>query len=88
MSKKPDSFFGWLGRQVGFVNRAIKTDVTKPAERKEPQVVYRADKVEEAPHPVDPNLVLRRTTVDEVLVDDAQGGAAPPPPPPRPADHG
>ena len=54
MSKKPDSFLGWLGRQVGFVSKAIKTDVTKPpepSELKEPKIVYRADKVEEAPHP-------------------------------------
>ena len=29
MANKPDSFLGWLGRQVGFVNKAIKTDVTK-----------------------------------------------------------
>jgi len=69
MSKKPDSFLGWLGRQVGFVNKAIKTDVTKPQEEqsKQPEVVYRADNVEEVPHPADPNLVLRRTTTDEVI---------------------
>jgi hypothetical protein len=68
MSKKPDSFLGWLGRQVGFVSKAIKTDVTKaPEPAKEPEVVYRTDKVEEAPHPADPNLVLRRTTRDEVI---------------------
>ena len=66
MSKKPDSFLGWLGRQVGFVNKAIKTDVTKPKEP-QPQVVYRADNVEEVPHPADPSLVLRRTTTDEVI---------------------
>jgi hypothetical protein len=64
MSKKPDSFLGWLGRQVGFVNKAIKTEVKPP-----PKVVYRADKVEEAPHPADPSLVLRRTTTDEVIRD-------------------
>ena len=77
MSKKPDSFLGWLGRQVGFVNKAIKTDVTKPPEPpeppelKEPKIVYRADKVEEAPHPADPSLVLRRTTTDEIIESDA-----------------
>ena len=66
--KKPDSFLGWLGRQVGFVGKAIKADVTKPA----PKVVYRADKVEEARHPADPSLVLRRTTTDEVIRGDAK----------------
>jgi hypothetical protein len=76
MSKKPDSFFGWLGRQVGFVSKAVKTDVTKKApppkpELKEPDVVYRSDTVEEVPHPADPKLVLRRTTTDEVIRDDA-----------------
>ena len=71
MSKKPDSFLGWLGRQVGFVNKAIKTDVTKPPEPKQPKIVYRADKVEEAPHPADPSLVLRRTTTDEIIESDA-----------------
>ena len=72
MAKKPDSFLGWLGRQVGFVNKAIKTDVTKPSEQpKEPKVVYRADTVEEAPHPADPNLVLRRTTTDEIIESEA-----------------
>jgi hypothetical protein len=71
MNKKPDSFLGWLGRQVGFVHKAIKTDVTQP-KAKEPDVVYRADKIEEAPHPADPSLVLRRTTTDEVIRDDTQ----------------
>ena len=70
MSKKPDSFLGWLGRQVGFVSKAIKTDVTKPPDPKaiDPQVVYRSDSVEEAPHPEQPNTTLRRTTIDEVIV--------------------
>ena len=70
MSKKPDSFLGWLGRQVGFVNKAIKTDVTKSEEpqQKQPDVVYRADNVEEVPHPQEPNMTLRRTTIDEVIV--------------------
>ena len=73
MANKPDSFLGWLGRQVGFVSKAIKSDVTKnptPTQQQEqppPKVVYRADTVEEVPHPADPNLVLRRTTTDEVI---------------------
>jgi hypothetical protein len=70
MSKKPESFLGWLGRQVGFVNKAIKTDVTKAKEpqSKQAEVVYRADNVEEVPHPAQPNMTLRRTTIDEVIV--------------------
>ena len=58
----PRSFLGWLGRQVGFVKNAIKTDV-KPS----PKVVYRVDNVEEVPHPQQPNMMLRRTTIDEVV---------------------
>ena len=76
-NNKPDSFLGWLGRQVGFVSKAIKTDVTKAEPVHQPQptgkkVVYRADKIEEVPHPADPSLVLRRTTTDEVIRDAKQ----------------
>jgi hypothetical protein len=46
------------------VKKAVKTDVTVP----QPQVVYRADKVEEVPHPAQPDVTLRRTTIDEVIV--------------------
>lgn len=69
MGKKPDSFLGWLGRQVGFVSKAIKTDVTAAAKPQQPEVVYRADNVEEAPHPEQQNMTLRRTTIDEVIVE-------------------
>ena len=54
-------FLGWLGRQVGYVKRAVKTDVTR-------ETVYRDARVEEAKLPQDPNVTLRRTTVDEVIV--------------------
>ena len=50
---------GWLGRQIGYVRRAIKAN---------PSVVYRQGKVEEADHPTEPELKLRRTTIDEVIV--------------------
>ena len=43
--------------------KAVKTDVTAS------KVVYRNDKVEEAPHPADPSLKLRRTVIDEVIVE-------------------
>jgi hypothetical protein len=35
---------------------------------KTPKVVYRDGKVEEVPHPQDPNVTLRRTTIDEAIV--------------------
>ena len=54
--------WGWLGRQFGYVKKAVKADVTK-------QVVHRQQKVEEAKLPEKPNVTLRRTTIDEVIVD-------------------
>ncbi len=63
-SKLPGSgFLGWLGRQVGYVRRAVRSD---PAASK---VIYRDGKIEEAEHPQQPGVKLRRTTIDEVLVD-------------------
>jgi hypothetical protein len=74
--KKPsgDSLFGWLGRQVGHVKKAVKVDVTKkqkktPATPPKPKVIYRDNKVEEAEHPTQPGVKLRRTVIDEVIVD-------------------
>ena len=55
--------FGWLGRQVGHLKKAIATD---PAQS---QVAYRAQKVEEADHPEQPGVKLRRTVIDEVIVE-------------------
>jgi len=55
-------FFGWLGRQVGHVKKAVQTDVNAT------KVAYRKEKVEEVPHPEDPAMKLRRTTIDEVIV--------------------
>lgn len=69
MADRPGKgFLGWLGRQVGHVTQAVKTDVTKkpPVEK---AVIYRNDAVEEAPHPQDSKLTLRRTTIDEVIAD-------------------
>ena len=54
--------FGWLGRQVGHIKKAIQTDVSPE------KVAYRNHKVEEAAHPDQPNVKLRRTTIDEVIV--------------------
>ena len=49
--------FGWLGRQVGHVARAVRHD---------PAVVARRQRVEERDHPDHPGVTFRRTTVDEV----------------------
>lgn len=63
-----ENAFGWLGRQIGHVKKAVKSDVKKPPPAR-PKVVYRDDKVEEAPHPTEPGVKLRRTVIDEVIVD-------------------
>jgi len=55
-------FFGWLGRQVGHVKKAVQTDVNAT------KVTYRKEKVEEVQHPEEPAVKLRRTTIDEVIV--------------------
>jgi len=63
MAKKSNSFFGWLGRQIGHVKGAIEKDVT-PKEK----VVYRKTTVHEAEMPQRPEEKLRRTVIDEVVV--------------------
>jgi hypothetical protein len=73
-NKTGDGFFGWLGRQLGHVKKAVQTKVETEAEKQaqgdpENQVVYRNDRVEEMPHPESPDLKLRRTVIDEVIVD-------------------
>ena len=68
-----EDLFGWLGRQVGHVKKAVKADVkSKPAAAPKQKVVYRDNKVEEAPHPTDPGVKLRRTVIDEVIVDETK----------------
>jgi len=57
--KSSNSFFGWLGRQIGHVTKAVKTEV--------PQVVYKKTTVHEAKLPDRPNEIIRRTVVDEVV---------------------
>ena len=75
---------GWLGRQVGYVNKAAKTKppasrtpekkprptaAPQAAPQEPPQVIYREGKVEEAEHPTQPGLKLRRTIIDEVIAN-------------------
>lgn len=61
-SRPGKGLWGWLGRQVGHVKKAMQTDVSPE------QIAYRKQKVEEAAHPEQPNVKLRRTTIDEVIV--------------------
>jgi hypothetical protein len=72
-----DGFWGWLGRQLGHVKKAVKTEVDQEAEKQaegdpENQVVYQNQIVQEAPHPENPDLKLRRTVIDEVIVEKKQ----------------
>lgn len=55
--------WGWLGRQVGYVKRAVETDPAGP------KTVYRENRVEEKQIPDQPGVTLRRTVIDEVIVD-------------------
>jgi hypothetical protein len=84
--------FGWLGRQIGYVSGAIKAEPRapeKPAAAPKsppppksaaPNVVYRDDKVAEVPHPTQPGVTLRRTIIDEVVVENGDGGNTADPP--------
>ena len=88
-----NGLFGWFGRQVGYVKKAVKTKPTAsaPAKRSASQsrsdppprtdrptppaadstgaVLYRQGQVQEAEHPTQPGVKLRRTIIDEVIVD-------------------
>jgi hypothetical protein len=80
-----DSLWNWFGRQIGHVKKAVTTDVTKPALPKKPaaseeaatppksdlpQVIYREEKAEEVELPDRPGVKLRRTVIDEVIVEE------------------
>jgi hypothetical protein len=82
---KNDSLWNWLGRQIGHVKKAVTTDVTKPAvlppppapqpqpeapQPPQPKVIYRDQKAEEVELPDQPGVKLRRTVIDEVIVDE------------------
>lgn len=66
--------FGWLGRQIGYVKKAMQTDPAGPTK------IYRNESIKEQPLPSDPNVTLRRTTIDEVIVDprDQEDGSVTP----------
>ena len=59
--RKGKGIFGWLGRQVGYLKKAVQTDVSQAKK------VYENKTVEEIPHPYDPNIKLRRTVIDEAI---------------------
>ena len=72
-----EGFFGWLGRQLGHVKKAVKTEVETEVEKQaqgdpENQVVYQNQTVQEVPHPENPDVKLRRTVIDEVIVEKKQ----------------
>jgi hypothetical protein len=64
---------GWLGRQVGYVRRAIRHPVAPPSggvdAEARAQTIYRGQKILEEPMPGNPNITLRRTVVDEAIVN-------------------
>ena len=60
MAKKSNSLFGWLGRQIGYVKGGVKAQV--------PVVVYHKETVQQAKLEGS-DKVLRRTTIDEVIVE-------------------
>ena len=69
MNRRPSNsgFFGWLGRQVGYVAGAVRRDGDGPSDRAADQTVYRSRTVEQVPDPRDPRRTLRRTVIDEAI---------------------
>ncbi len=67
-------FFGWLGRQVGHIKKAVGTDPGGP------KTVFRENRVEEKELPDQPGVKLRRTVIDEVVVDPTKSGLSARPP--------
>ena len=73
-----EGFLGWLGRQVGYVSKAVKEPVAPPLDPPKPkppidapanaQTIYRDRKVVEQPMPGRPGVLLRRTVIDEAVV--------------------
>jgi hypothetical protein len=73
MAKSDDGFLRWLGRQVGYVKKAVQTDPAAPkpqlpeSQEKNEKKLYENKTVEESPHPENPNVKLRRTIIDEAI---------------------
>jgi len=67
-------FLGWLGRQVGYVDKARQPGVEKPALPAAPaKVLYQNAKVEEVVDPRNPTVKLRRTVIDEAIEHKSDG---------------
>ncbi len=61
---------GWLGRQIGYVRVAVHADSESKSESTHlPQQRFERRQVDEAPHPTDARITLRRTTIDEAILD-------------------
>ena len=77
-NKPGKGFLGWLGRQVGYVKQAAKTDVTAPQPpAHQPTTVYREARVEERDHRaemVDEDFEVRQPRGD-AGEDQARHGA-------------
>lgn len=56
------SLMGWLGRQVGHVRQALAAEVS---ERR----IYRRKRMEQQPMPGRPDVLVRRTVIDELIVE-------------------
>jgi hypothetical protein len=54
--------FGWLGRQVGHIRKAVRGNVGH-------KKIYENRTIEEAALPQNPNVKLRRTTIDQIVVE-------------------
>ena len=71
--RSDDGFLRWLGRQVGYVKKAVQTDPAAPkpqlpqATETTEKKLYENTTVEESPHPENPNVKLRRTIIDEAI---------------------
>jgi hypothetical protein len=63
-----NGLLGWLGRQVAYVRKALGADVSGK-DVSGSKTIYRNSKIEERPLPQDPKVKLRRTVIDEVVVD-------------------
>ena len=71
-----EGLLGWLGRQVGYVSSAVRQPVAGPPDAADrpvdategAQTIYRDEKVVEQPMPGRPNVLLRRTVIDEAVI--------------------
>lgn len=59
--RRNKSLMGWLGRQVGHVRQALAMPVSDKR-------IYRRRRVDQQPIPDRPNVMVRRTVIDEVIV--------------------